>query len=85
MNMNTKQALSEAMRHAAGYTGRVRALLALSKEVPAEMFTRLAGQHPDTMERDLEWAERDYQRAKAEYEKHCREIGEPAYYTYNED
>lgn len=83
--MTTKQALSEAMRLAAGHTGRVRALLALSKEVPAEMFIRLARQHPDTMERDLEWAEHDYQRAKAAYEQYCQEIGEPAYHTYNED
>lgn len=83
--MTTKEALSQAMNTAAGYTNRVRCLLAISQEMPEAQFQRLVGQHPDTMERDLAWAREDFERIKESYEAHCREIGEPAYSTYNED
>ena len=83
--MKTKQALCNAMNLAAGNTNRVRQLLAISKEISAATFERLSGQHPSTMERDLDWAQRDFQTAKADYEAHCKEIGVPAYATWSED
>lgn len=73
------------MNSTAGYCNRCRKLLALSKEIPEEQFIRLVGQHPGTMERDVEWAEQDFQRARLEYENHCASTGQTAYYTYNED
>ena len=83
--MTTKQALAQAMNHAAAETNRTRSLAALAKEVPAEMFLRLVKQEPGTMERDLQWAIEGFAKAKAEYEAHCAQIGEPAYATWNED
>lgn len=83
--MTTKQALDKSMSNAAAHTNRLRALLALSKQMPADLFMFHAGQHPDTLERDLHCAEQDYQQAKSDYESHCRELGVPAYSTYNED
>ncbi len=83
--MNTKTALSEAMSCAAAHCNRVRALLAISQELPEAQFERLAGQHPDTLERDLSLADADFQRLKAAYETHCAQIGEPAYAIYNDD
>lgn len=83
--MKTKQALDAAVGFAAAHTNRVRALLAIAQEMPESQFERLAGQHPDTLERDLTSARQDYERVKAEYEAHCLSIGVPAYATYNED
>ena len=83
--MTTKQALASAMNYAAAATNRTRSLAALAKEVPAAMFRRLVKQDPETMERDLQWATEGFQKAKAAYEAHCAEIGEPAYATWNED
>ncbi len=83
--MNTKTALSEAMRHAAAHCNRIHALLAISQELPEAQFERLANQHPDTLERDLSLANDDFQRIKAVYEAHCAQIGEPAYAIYNDD
>jgi len=73
------------MMHAAAHTNRVRALLALSNEVPAETFIRLAGQHPDTLPRDLESANRDFSQAKCAYEDYCKTANVPAYAFYTED
>jgi hypothetical protein len=83
--MTTKEALSQAMANAAGYTNVVRKLAAIAKEIPAETFIRLAEQHPDTVNRDLQSAEQNFQRAKEAYETHCIEIGVAAYQTWNED
>lgn len=74
-----------AMSSAAGYANRCRALLEVSKGIPAETFERLTRQHPSTLERDIEWADQDYQRAKADYEAFCQKHGLPAYAVYNED
>jgi len=83
--MTTKDALSLAMNCAAGHTNRVRSLHAIAKEMPESDFMRLVGQHPSTMTRDLEYAERDFQQAKDAYEAHCKEIGVPAYAFYTHD
>ena len=83
--MTTKEALDAAMNAAAGYTNRCRVLLAISQEMAEAQFERLAGQHPDTLERDVASAHADFERLKAAYEAHCAEIGQPAYATYNED
>lgn len=83
--MTTKEALSNSMSNAAAHANRVRSLLELAKVVPEDLFIKCVGQYPDTMPRDLAWADSAYQRAKTDYETHCREIGVPAYQTYNED
>lgn len=67
------------MGNAAAHVNRVRALLAVSLVMDPKEFERIVGQHPGTMQRDLEWAKRDYQQAKEAYEAYCAEIGEPAY------
>ena len=77
--------LSQAMGIAAGYTGRIHQLKSIAAGMSESEFYRLANQHPSTLDRDLESAERDFQLAKEAYETHCAEIGEPAYCTYNED
>jgi len=83
--MKTKEALALAMHWAAAHCNRVRALAALAGQINPETFTRLAGQHPGTLQRDLQWAVDGYQQAKNAYEAYCREIGEPAYATYDYD
>ena len=83
--MSTKEALSLAMNLAAGHTYRVRQLKDLARGMLSEVFERVALQHPSTLERDLEWAHQEFVRVKEAYEAHCKEIGEPAYCTYNED
>jgi hypothetical protein len=82
--MTTKEALSKAMSNAAAHCNRVRALLSLSRVISAEVFYIHAGQHPSTMERDLQWADKEFEQAKADYETHCKEINEPAYATWND-
>ena len=83
--MTIKSALSESMRLAAAYSNRVHTLLAIAQEMPESQFERLVGQTPKTIERDLQSARDDFERIKSVYEKHCAEIGESAYATYNED
>jgi hypothetical protein len=83
--MTTREALCNAMSLAAAHSNRVRSLAAVASAIPAELFLQLVGQHPDTMQRDLESALQDFQRAKSDYEAHCREVGVPAYATWNED
>ncbi len=80
-----KFALDEAMRLAAAHCNRVHALVAIAQEMPEAQFQRLAGQHPDTLERDLSSANDDFQRLKTAYEAHCALIGQPAYAVYNDD
>lgn len=70
---------------AAGATGRVHQLKSIAAGMSESEFYRLANQHPSTLDRDLEFAERDFQEAKTAYETHCAEIGEIPYHTYNED
>jgi len=83
--MTTKQALSNAMHYAAAHCNRLVALKKVAEGIPEEQFIRLVNQHPSTIPRDLECAKQDFERARKEYEEHCKSIGEPAYVTYNED
>lgn len=83
--MTTKQALVEWMNAAAAHSNRVRALEKLAAVVPAKTFMQVAGQHPDTMERDIEWAREKFEAAKAAYETFCAETGQIAYATYDGD
>lgn len=84
-HMTLKKALSEMLTLAAASVAYTRTLNNISQEMPEAQFQRIVGQHPDTLERDYAWAEARFTRIKAEYEKHCAEIGEPPYMTYNED
>ena len=83
--LKMKATLSDSMSLAAGNTNRVRALIEVAKLLPVEQFSRHAGQHPDTLDRDLSIAQAEFQRAKTNYETFCHDAGLPAYATYNED
>jgi hypothetical protein len=84
-NMTTKQALDLAVNLAAGHTNRLRSLAKVAAVIHEDLFYKTVGQHPLTIERDLQWAHNEFERVKAAYEDHCFSIGEPAYFTYSED
>jgi hypothetical protein len=71
----------------AAHSNRLHALDAVRRSglLTDEQFLKVVGQAPGTIERDVMNAKHEFQRAKAEYELFCREIGVPAYGTYNED
>jgi isopenicillin N synthase-like dioxygenase len=82
-----KDTASQSMNYAAGCSNRLHSLNALAESLilPDDTFTRLIGQSPHTIGRDLEWAQHDFQKAKSHYESVCRILGVAAYATYNED
>lgn len=85
--VDCKRALDANMSACAGVSNRLRALKAIKDAgaITADVFCKLAGQTPETLERDLEIAQADFQDAKIAYERFCANTGQPAYATWNED
>ena len=83
--MTMKDSLAIATNFAAAVCNHKRLLLDIAKAIPEKQFVQLTTFHPDTLQRDLEWADRNFEKMQAEYEKHCQETGVPSYATYNED
>jgi len=82
-----KQAADRAMSHAAAASGIVKALNAIAQSglITDEQFLKVAGMAPDVLPRMVEMASEDFVCAKDTYECVCRDLGVPAYATYNED
>lgn len=85
--MDTKTALDRAQSFAAAHTNRLHSLAAIAASplLTDEQFFTLVGQAKSTIARDLQNAHDEFVQAKENYETHCREIGVPAYATWNED